>query len=263
MKLTVLASSSAGNCSVISTEKTHLLVDAGLPAKTTFKLLLQAGIAPEDLTAIVLSHEHSDHVAGLQAIARKLDIPVYLTAGTAAEIRPLWKPGYTPTLGVFLSCSKNMPCSSSFPVGDIEVTGFPIPHDAAEPVGFTFRAAGIKMAIVTDLGHLTETLRENLAGADVILLESNHDLGMLKVGPYPWPVKERIMSLTGHLSNEIASNFIRDSLDGRTSTLILGHLSVGNNHPEIARLMAEEALGRRDTRLLVAGTDAFGSVDCG
>ncbi len=261
MKLTVLASSSAGNCSVVSTEKTHLLVDAGLPAKTTFKLLVAAGIAPEDLTGIVLSHGHGDHVAGLQAIARKLDIPVYLTEGTAEEIAPLWKPGYTPTLERFVSCLIHG--FHSIPVGDIEVYPFPIPHDAAEPVGFTFHAQGVKMAIVTDLGHLTPTLHEYLAGADVILLESNHDLGMLKVGPYPWPVKERIMSLTGHLSNDVASKFIRDSLDGRTSTLILGHLSVGNNHPEIARLMAEEALGRRQTRLLVAGTDMFESVMCG
>ncbi len=253
MKLTVLASSSAGNCSVISSNGTHLLVDAGLPAKTTFKLLVAAGIAPEDLTAICITHAHHDHIAGLQAIARKLDIPVYMTEGTETEF--LWRRGYTPRVEIF--------ARDWFQVGDIEVTGFPVPHDASQPVGFTFRAQGVKMAIVTDLGHVTETLRENLAGADVILLESNHDLGMLKVGPYPWPVKERIMSLTGHLSNDIASKFIRDALDGRTSTLILGHLSVGNNHPEIARLMAEEALGRRDTRLLVAGTDEFGSVECG
>jgi phosphoribosyl 1,2-cyclic phosphodiesterase len=143
---------------------------------------------------------------------------------------------------------------ATFTVGDFDVASFTVPHDAADPVGFTLRAQGIKVAIATDLGYMPDSIGMHLCGADVVLLESNHDLEMLKVGPYPWSVKQRVMGRTGHLSNDAACGFIRDNLDTRTSTLILGHLSEHNNHPEIVRLMAEQALNGRSlfTKLVIA-----------
>ena len=141
-------------------------------------------------------------------------------------------------------------------MGDIDVTSFTIPHDAADPVGFSFRAEGVKISIATDLGYMPDSIRFHLRGSDALLLESNHDVEMLKVGPYPWALKQRIMGRNGHLSNDVACNFIREELDTRTSTLILGHLSAQNNHPEIVRLMAEQALDGRSlfTRLVIAET---------
>jgi len=148
-------------------------------------------------------------------------------------------------------------------VGDIDVLSFTIPHDAADPVGFSLRAQGIKVSIATDLGYLPDSVRFHLRGSDLLLLESNHDVEMLKVGPYPWSIKQRVMGRNGHLSNDVVSSFIQQDLDTSTSTLILGHLSEHNNHPEIVRLVASQALNGRSlfTRLVVAEpgrrTEAF------
>src|SRR5207302_3202834 len=138
--------------------------------------------------------------------------------------------------------------------GNIVVQSFTIPHDANDPVGFTFHAEGIKAAIATDLGYIPDSVRMHLRRTQVLLLESNHDLDMLKVGPYPWSVKQRVMGRMGHLSNDVACKFVRDVLDTRTTTLILGHLSEHNNHPELVRLMGSQALEGRGlfTRLVVA-----------
>jgi phosphoribosyl 1,2-cyclic phosphodiesterase len=134
-----------------------------------------------------------------------------------------------------------------FEVGEIEITPFTIPHDAADPVGYAFRANGVKVAIVTDLGYLPELVKQHLRDADFLILESNHDLEMLKMGPYPWYVKQRVMSRTGHLSNMVVSEFLADAevFDGRPRHLVLAHLSEQNNHPDVARISAEEALNRR------------------
>ena len=220
-------------------------MDAGLSRKETFERLHAIGVAPETLTAILITHEHSDHISGLQTIARKLDIPVYVSRLTAPVIP--WEENYAPKLESFAA-------GSSFPIGDIDVTSFTIPHDAVDPVGFAFQAHGIKIAIATDLGYMPDSVRFHLRGSDLLLLESNHDLDMLKVGPYPWSIKQRIMGRMGHLSNEVACSFIRDDLDTRTSTLILGHLSVQNNHPAIVEQCAAQALEGRAlfTRLVIA-----------
>ena len=232
----------------MATERTRLLVDAGLSRKETFERLHAAGHDPESITAILITHEHSDHIAGLQTIARKLRVPVYISRLTA-PIMP-WGDvgdGKPPHLELFQA-------GSSFTIGDIDVTSFTVPHDAIDPVGFSFRAEGIKISIATDLGYLPDSIRYHLRGSDVLLLESNHDLDMLKVGPYPWSVKQRVMGRNGHLSNDVACSFIRDDLDTTTSTLILGHLSESNNHPEIVRLCASQALRGRTlfTKLVIA-----------
>jgi phosphoribosyl 1,2-cyclic phosphodiesterase len=156
--------------------------------------------------------------------------------------------------GEFVPKLELFQAGSGFPVGDIEVASFTIPHDAVDPVGFTFKAQGIKISVATDLGYIPESVRVHLQGSDVLLLESNHDLEMLKVGPYPWSVKQRVMGRMGHLSNDATCGFLQEGLDSRTSTLILGHLSEHNNHPEIVRLMAHQTLEARSLgpKLVVA-----------
>ena len=246
VKICILASSSSGNCAFIATGRTRILVDAGLSKRETEARLNAIGESLDSIDAILVSHEHSDHVSGLGAVSRHRGggIPIYMTSLTARAID--WN-DFTPPLESFQA-------GSSFCVGDMEVDSFTIPHDACDPVGFCFRAAGVKIGVVTDLGYITESIKYHLRGADLLMLESNHDLEMLKVGPYPWPVKQRVMGRRGHLSNEVVGAFLRDELDIRTTTLVLGHLSEHNNHPEIVRLVAAEALEDRSlfTRLVVA-----------
>lgn len=237
----------------MGTERTRILVDAGLSRKETFERLAAVGEDPEKLDAIVITHEHSDHVSGLVSIARKLRIPVYLSHLTAPSIH--W--------GEFQPAIEHFQAGSRFTIGDIEVDSFTIPHDAADPVGFAFRAEGVKVGVATDLGYIPDSIKFQLRGAHVLVLESNHDLDMLKVGPYPWAVKQRVMGRNGHLSNDVACDFVKRDLDSTVHTLILGHLSENNNHPEIVRLMGHQALEGRAlfTRLVVAEpgkqTDAF------
>ncbi len=170
-------------------------------------------------------------------------LPVYLTNGTARFVE--WGE-CAPVVEVFQA-------GRSFSIGDFDIASFTIPHDAADPVGYTLTAKGIKIAIATDLGYIPGSLSIHLRGVDVLLLESNHDLEMLRVGPYPWPVKQRVMSRRGHLSNEVAADFIENDLDTGVSTLVLGHISEHNNHPELVRNMGLKALsGRLFTRLVVA-----------
>lgn len=250
VRFCVLASSSSGNCAFLRTERTRLLVDAGLSRKETFQRLSDIGENPDELSGIVVTHEHSDHICGLISIAKyfqnKLNraLPLYLSRLTAPTID--W--------GEFTPAVEHFQAGSRFTVGDIDVDSFTIPHDAIDPVGFTFRAGGVKIGLVTDLGYMPDSIKFHLHGVDVLLLEANHDLDMLKVGPYPWSVKQRVMGRKGHLSNDVACDFIKRELDTSVSTLILGHLSPNNNHPEIVRLVAGQALDGRAlfTRLAVA-----------
>jgi phosphoribosyl 1,2-cyclic phosphodiesterase len=219
----------------VATERTRLLVDAGLSYRETCQRLASIGEDPAKLDAVLITHEHTDHVCGLPRIARKLGIPVYLTRLTAPAID--WM-GFEPKIELFQA-------GSTLAIGDIEVDSFTIPHDARDPVGFCLRAQGIKFAIATDLGYITDSIRFHLRRSDVVLLESNHDIEMLKVGPYPWSVKQRVMSRVGHLSNDVVCDFLRSDFEAGTSALILGHLSEHNNHPEIARVSARQALEQR------------------
>lgn len=186
-------------------------------------------------------------MSGLVKVAKTVKdrkVPIYMSRLTAPTIP--WN-GYEPKLVDFQA-------GAAFNVGDVDIQSFTIPHDAADPVGYCFRAAGMKIGFVTDLGYIPDSVKYHLRDTDFLLLESNHDLDMLKVGPYPWAVKQRVMSRKGHLSNDVVSEFILDDLAGCTRTLVLGHLSEHNNHPEIARLAASQALDRRGlrTNLVVA-----------
>ena len=246
VKACVLASSSSGNCTFVRTERTCILIDAGLSKKDILARLAAVDETPESLNAILITHEHSDHVCGVVALAKQFNLPIFITPLTARAIA--W--------GEYIPNLESFQAGTTFSVGDVEVDSFTIPHDAIDPVGFCFRAQGIKVSVVTDLGYLTDSIKFHLRGTDLLVLESNHDLEMLKVGPYPWSVKQRVMGRKGHLSNDIVSDFIRRDLDSSISTLVLGHLSEHNNHPEIVRNTAGRALDAAGrslfTRLVVA-----------
>jgi phosphoribosyl 1,2-cyclic phosphodiesterase len=228
----------------IATDRTRILVDAGLSRKEIAARLALIGEDVDALDAILITHEHSDHVCGLVSLAKKKNTPIFITRLTADSIP--WG-DYTPVLDCFQAGTR-------FTVGDIDVQSFTTPHDAIDPVGFTVHAHGVKIGVVTDLGYIPESINYHLRGTDLLVMEANHDLDMLKDGPYPWSVRQRIMGKHGHLSNHATCNFIRSSLDISISTLILGHLSEHTNHPARVEFEADRALnGRRlFTRLVVA-----------
>ena len=250
LKFCVLASGSSGNSALVATANTRILVDAGLSVRELGRRLAEIGESVESLDAVLITHEHCDHVSGLCRLLRcrkraKRPLPAYLTRLTAPVID--WEE-CEPVLETFQA-------GSSFRVGDIEVDSFTIPHDARDPVGFCFRAEGIKIAVATDLGYMPDSIKFHLRGAHLLLLESNHDLEMLKVGPYPWSVKQRVMGRNGHLSNAMVCEYLSADFTGGAHALILGHLSDQNNHPELVRMGAAEALERRGlaaTRLVIA-----------
>jgi phosphoribosyl 1,2-cyclic phosphodiesterase len=246
VSVSVLASGSRGNSAMVQSSSTRILVDAGISCRETFKRVKATGEDPHSISAIVISHEHSDHVDGLLVLAKKLKVPVFMTEATHRTWARAMRDanGEQPQLRLEVFSA-----GRRFQIGDIEVTPFTIPHDAADPVGFTFRAEGVKVALTTDLGYMPASVCDQLRGCDILVLESNHDLEMLRVGPYPWSVKQRVMSRVGHLSNEALAEFFVNNYDGSASYIVLAHLSEQNNHPEIARSAAEKALGRRRTLL--------------
>ncbi len=244
----MLASSSAGNSIFIASPATRILIDAGLNRKQILARLEAIGEDARRLDAIFLTHEHMDHVAGLPVLTRTkgMRAPVFATCGTAAGID--WN-GSQPEVVVFQA-------GRGLSLGDLIVQSFTIPHDAADPVGYTVTVGKTKVSIVTDLGYVPNSVKWHLRDSQFILLESNHCPEMLRVGPYPWQVKQRILSRKGHLSNEAASEYIVDGegLPQQTETLVLGHLSETNNSPWHVRLMAEQALQMcgKKPRLVIA-----------
>ena len=201
--------------------------------------LAEIGEKPEDLDAVLVTHEHSDHISGLPRLVRwrekkKKPIPVFISKLTSPLID--WDTdGQPPPVEQFQA-------GSGWTIGNIVIQSFTIPHDAVDPVGFCFHAEGVKVGIATDLGYMPESIKVHLRRVQMLLLESNHDLEMLKVGPYPWSVKQRVMSRVGHLSNEAAAEFLERNYDGQARYVILAHLSESNNLPALARVSAERAL---------------------
>jgi phosphoribosyl 1,2-cyclic phosphodiesterase len=267
LRVSILASGSSGNITLLETQHTRLLVDAGLGKRETLARLaavekdLPAGQAGIDrLDGILITHEHNDHCSGLPQMLGLWKAPLYVTEPTMEALNSV----LPDTLGKRLRGVETIHAGQRFCVGDIEIHAFAIPHDAADPIGFTFRCNGAKLALVTDLGYMPELVKVHLRGADCLVLESNHDLDMLKVGPYPWVVKQRVLSRTGHLSNHAVSEYLADpdGFDAHARYLVLAHLSQENNNPDVARISAEEALGRRPAEcafhgeLLIATQDA-------
>ena len=243
LSLTVLASGSSGNSTVLATSRTRLLIDCGLSCRETCRRLASQGIAPESLSAILITHEHADHVAGLHVMAKKFRLPVYMTGPAHAA----WRRMFKDSTGKPVEAARleTFEPGRGFSVGDVDVMPFTIPHDAVDPVGFRFLAEGVRVAIATDLGFLPPNVRDQLRACDGLVLESNHDLEMLRGGAYPWAVKQRVMSRVGHLSNDSLAEFLTTDYDGGAAFLVLAHLSKQNNHPELARVTAERALGMR------------------
>ncbi len=361
MRMSVLASGSKGNSAVIASSQTRILVDAGLSCRELMRRMQAVGEDPAELDAILITHEHADHVSGLPVLARRLNIPVYFTEAThrawvrqvtpkttisykqwleqqrrekqerleaqalahqfaasasasridvpddnffAAEALPEQfevddampaglsneaMPSSAPTQTGLPETSPDVVDATTDPghllaavaaddfcddtsravresirdnpgylpaveyfragrhlcIGDIDITPFTIPHDAADPCGFVFAAEGIRMGFATDLGYMPANVRLALRNCDVLLLESNHDLEMLRDGPYPWSVKQRVLSRVGHLSNEATAEFLLRDYDGGAAYVVLAHLSESNNLPELARRAAEAAVGDR------------------
>lgn len=330
MRMTVLASGSKGNSTVIASATTRVLVDAGLSCKELLRRMALVGEDPALLNAILITHEHIDHVAGLAVLARRLNIPVFFTeqthrawvrmvtprttmsyakwldhmqqekearaaqtaaaeASSSAQLEAiaaisaeaaeayetLRSDDPNPTMELPVDPDEEETCSpaeasnkqkpnpaalpaveyfhsgTNFTIGDLDITPFTIPHDAADPCGFVFhsRNESIRMAIATDLGYMPPNVKAALKAIDVLLLESNHDLEMLRDGPYPWSVKQRVLSRVGHLSNDATAEFLQGDYDGGATYIVLGHLSESNNAPGLARLAAEQALTARPTLL--------------
>lgn len=245
IKFCSLYSGSSGNSLFISSGDTRLLVEAGLSGKKIIEALCSIGEKASEIDAILVSHEHSDHIRGAGILSRKFNLPIYASQGT-------WK-AMEKMIGPVLECNKMIFSSyKPFQIGDITVTPFPIPHDANEPVGYSFCASGKKVTVATDIGHISMDLLNNFANSDLLLLESNHDVEMLKIGPYPWPLKKRIASEQGHLSNEAAGEVVAYLAQKGTKRFLLGHLSKENNFPELAYQTVCNALYEK---CLEAGTD--------
>jgi phosphoribosyl 1,2-cyclic phosphodiesterase len=250
-RISILASGSSGNATLLETGSTRLLFEAGIGKKELLRRMEALGIPPEGLDGILISHEHSDHASGLPQLLRHWGATAYLTRGAHGGLQR----SLPESSARKIDHVEYIEPGRQFQVGDIQVTPFAVPHDAADPLGFAFEAGGVKVAMITDLGYLPEMVKQHLRGADCLILESNHDLDMLKAGPYPWQIKQRVMSRTGHLSNHVVSEYLADaeSFDGAARHVILAHISENNNNPDLVRLSAEEALGRRPAECAFRG----------
>ncbi len=250
-----LYSGSSGNCLFVANGSTKILIDAGLSGKKIISALTSIGENPETISAVLVSHEHSDHTRGVGILSRKFDIPIYANANTWSmmelEIGPV-----NVKNKLFFDTGKE------FRLGDICIKPFSIPHDASEPVGFNFFIKDKKITTATDIGHINDELLECFEDSDLILLESNHDVEMLKVGPYPWHLKRRIMGNNGHLSNEVAGEVIAHMAAKGTRKFLLGHLSKENNFPELAYQTVYNALCERKIDINVNGGVTLEVVTC-
>lgn len=237
MRFNILGSGSSGNATLLEAGETRVLVDCGLPIKELAKRLAEAGETADRICAVVITHEHADHIKGLSALCKNLKTPVHISRRALAAARIKDEKS--------LAIGENLRPLETFEVGSLQITPIRVPHDSIDPLVFRFEYKGIRMAIVTDLGHVPQYVSEQLKGCDALVIESNHDLDRLKACRYPWSIKQRVLSRNGHLSNDETARFLREDFDGTAKHIVLAHLSRENNHPEVARLAAEEALASR------------------
>lgn len=254
MRLTTFASGSGGNCALLECGGTRLLLDAGISFRRIRASLADSGLTPDDLSAVLVTHEHSDHISGIATMLRHSGVPIFAprtvlrrlcaaSAGVEARMRPVL-PGGT------------------FSVGDLRVTPFATPHDTDESVGWRIEGDGV-FGLATDMGCVTDEIRAGLSGADTVLIEANHDVELLRAGPYPAALKRRILSDHGHLSNENCGALAAYLADHGTRCIVLGHLSRENNTPDRAFRAVADALAGRDTRLFTAPADGRLTVEFG
>lgn len=243
IKFCSLISGSSGNCTFISSGDTKLLIDCGMSGKNLEKLLSLIDVRPSDINAMLITHEHTDHVRGAGVVCRRYNIPIAATQKThmamdigniSDENRILINP------------------YEDFEIGNIGIKAFQIPHDAADPVGYSFFAENKKYTLATDMGKMSDSLLNEIKGSHSVILESNHDVEMLRIGPYPYPLKQRILGDFGHLSNEMAAQTALALVKSGTQNIMLGHLSENNNTPEIAQLETYNVLTQAGVKV---GTD--------
>ena len=262
MRMMSIASGSSGNCTFVEQNDTVILVDAGISLKRIEEGLNAAERTGRDISGILITHEHNDHIKGLGVLLRKYDIPVYTTEGTIKGISACRNMGkYDGSL--FREVGKNDIIS----IGDIEVRFHPISHDAREPVCFSFHAGSSKAVVATDIGCYDDNLSQFLMNSDCMLIEANHDVHMLEVGPYPYELKRRILGEFGHLSNDSSGKLIKSLLNDHIRGLMLGHLSKENNFEELAYETVKQEISDnpftddvRDFGLTVAKRDTYGDI---
>jgi phosphoribosyl 1,2-cyclic phosphodiesterase len=238
MRFSILASGSTGNAAIVQSGGTTIMIDAGLSAKKLEQLMEARGVEPHRIDALLVTHEHADHIRGLGPLARKYDLPVYANAGT-------WK-AMENTIGEIDDRRRHVfETGKPIDFGSLRVESFAISHDAAEPVGFSFSDRSLKLSLATDLGYVSPNVREHVTDSDVLVLESNHDIEMLRIGRYPWNIKRRILGDTGHLSNHAAGEALCELLTERTKRVYLAHLSRDHNLMDLARLTVNTMLEER------------------
>jgi phosphoribosyl 1,2-cyclic phosphodiesterase len=251
MSVCMLASGSKGNAIYISDGETAVLVDAGLSGIEIERRLTARGISPKSLDAILVTHEHTDHVQGVGILSRRYSLPVYISLNTLEAA--------SPQIGKIKEIV-HFQCGSTFILGTLTVHPFSLSHDAEDPAGFTVSQNGRKIGIATDLGVATSLVKTHLQKCSLLILESNHDNKMLENGPYPWPVKQRIKSRTGHLSNEEAQGLLEKVHHPQLEHVILAHMSETNNTPQKALEVVSKVIKSRHTCLDVATQDRCGEL---
>lgn len=233
LHLSILASGSSGNSVLVGTDKHKVLVDAGLSGKRITELLEMIGVAGNELDAILITHEHVDHIKGVGILSRRFNIPIYANERTWSAAASKLGKVKEENCRVF---------DGSFSLGTMDIKPFSIPHDAADPVGYVIREGKDQIGVATDMGHITSEVLHALKGVKHVVLESNHDLEMLKIGPYPWSLKKRILSEHGHLSNDDAGACAVKLAESCSPCIYLAHLSKDNNVPELAYLTVKNTL---------------------
>jgi phosphoribosyl 1,2-cyclic phosphodiesterase len=251
LSVCMLASGSRGNAIYLSDGKSRILIDAGLSGVEIERRMAGRGLDPKQLDAIVVSHEHSDHIQAVGVLARRFKLPVYISDGT-----------HTAAGGQLgrIETVCHFSCGVPFQIGQLELHPFSISHDATDPAGFTVTANGTRLGIATDLGIATTMVKTHLQDCVALIIEANHDPDMLARGPYPWPLKQRIQSRSGHLSNDDTSLLLKEVLHDRLTHVILAHLSEQNNTPEKARGTVGQALQRTRVNLSVAVQDRCSEI---
>lgn len=247
MRLVVFASGSSGNCALVRGGNTNVLIDAGISLRRIREGLRQEGLSLEDVAGVLITHEHSDHVSALKMMAKYSAVPVYAPGTVAWHLA-----GQMPELGERL---RRIDENERFSLGEITVKAFPTPHDTDQSVGYRFEGEDRRLGFCTDTGHVSETMLEHLRGCQTALIEANHDLTMLRNGPYPLLLKRRILSERGHLSNDDCARLACDLAGSGTARLVLGHLSRENNTPSLARAAVRAVLdenGYTDVEVHVA-----------
>ena len=251
MEFTVLGSGSGGNCAIVHCDGATVLVDAGLSARATLARLAEAGFEPSDIDGILLTHEHGDHARGLPVLLRTLRCPVFATRLTAEELQRSDGRNSTADWNLFST-------GSTFCIGCIEVTAFSVPHDAADPVGFTIRESRTSMAVLTDLGHVNHSVAHHISGVSCLFVEANHDENLLHADTKrPFSVKQRILSAHGHLSNGAAGELAARILSEDLSHIVLGHLSRDCNTPELAVTAVRSSIDGADVAIFCAEQDSI------